>query len=327
MATIGVVGLAGDVDDLAVRRHRHALGLVADLHALRDGAGRAGRPPTSPPSPRSRRRATCRRARSRRPRDPGRCGWCGRVLRVAMSTTPMPSAERSAGGSVDSSTPGGAIGDPDSATYSCVPSRDTRSPRGRLPTGMRGEHAARRRIDDRDRPRRLVAHVDALRRRRRRRRRVARGTRRPPRRSARPPGSSDAPIDDAGRPWLLVQREGVERVVGRDQDVLAPVEHVGRRRVGDVADVRVPDRRAGDRVLGDEVAAVVAGEHQLAGGRQQAGAAAAVHARPPAAGYGRRHAILPVSGSIAVRKLPVLPTNTSSLPARPIEPRGSGSVR
>ena len=58
------------------------------------------------------------------------------ILRVAMSMMAMPSAERSAGGSVDSSTPGGAIGDPDSATYSCLPSRETRSPRGRLPTGM-----------------------------------------------------------------------------------------------------------------------------------------------------------------------------------------------
>src|SRR5215510_4760797 len=40
--------------------------------------------------------------------------------------------------------------------------------------------------------------------------------------------------------------------------------------------------------------------------------------------YGRRQATLPVVGSIAVRKLPVLPTKTSSLPASPIEPRGSG---
>jgi hypothetical protein len=32
------------------------------------------------------------------------------------STTPMPSADLSGGGSVDSSTPGGATGDPESAT-------------------------------------------------------------------------------------------------------------------------------------------------------------------------------------------------------------------
>src|SRR5215217_7065232 len=49
----------------------------------------------------------------------------------------MPSAARSAGGSFDSSTPGPAIGDPESATSSCVPSREIRSPRGRLPTAMR----------------------------------------------------------------------------------------------------------------------------------------------------------------------------------------------
>src|SRR6476661_805969 len=56
---------------------------------------------------------------------------------VARSTTPMPSAARSAGGSFDSSTPGPAIGDPDSATRSSLPSRERRIPRGRLPTAMR----------------------------------------------------------------------------------------------------------------------------------------------------------------------------------------------
>src|SRR5688500_11638855 len=48
----------------------------------------------------------------------------------------MPSAFLSAGGSVLSSTPGGAIGEPLSATYSVVPSGLNRMPRGRLPTGI-----------------------------------------------------------------------------------------------------------------------------------------------------------------------------------------------
>src|SRR5688500_2692831 len=48
----------------------------------------------------------------------------------------MPSALLSAGGSVDSSTPGGAFGDPLSATYTVRPFGLTRIPRGRLPTGI-----------------------------------------------------------------------------------------------------------------------------------------------------------------------------------------------
>ena len=48
----------------------------------------------------------------------------------------MPSAARSGGGSVLSSMPGGAGGEPLSATNSRVPSGDTLTPRGRLPSGM-----------------------------------------------------------------------------------------------------------------------------------------------------------------------------------------------
>ncbi len=57
--------------------------------------------------------------------------WC-----VAMSMMPMPSAVLSAGGSLLSSTPGPPIGDPLSATKSCVPSGPTLIPRGRLPTSI-----------------------------------------------------------------------------------------------------------------------------------------------------------------------------------------------
>ena len=71
--------------------------------------------------------------------------------------------------------------------------------------------------------------------------------------------------------------------------------------VADVADAGVPQRRARLGVVGDEVAAGIAREHELAGRRQQA-AATATAAKPTAApGYGRRQTILPVVGSIAVR--------------------------
>ena len=57
-------------------------------------------------------------------------------LPLLTSTTPMPSAFLSAGGSDSSSTPGGAIGDPLSATYNVEWSGLTRTPRGRLPSGI-----------------------------------------------------------------------------------------------------------------------------------------------------------------------------------------------
>ena len=51
-----------------------------------------------------------------------------------MPTTPMPSAERSGGGRVLSSMPGGAGGEPLNATNNCVRSGDTLMPRGRWPS-------------------------------------------------------------------------------------------------------------------------------------------------------------------------------------------------
>src|SRR5262245_51336660 len=57
------------------------------------------------------------------------------TLYESASISPMPSALRSGGGSVFSSTPGGALGDPLSATYSDLPSGDGWIPRGRLPSG------------------------------------------------------------------------------------------------------------------------------------------------------------------------------------------------
>src|SRR5262245_49745847 len=58
-----------------------------------------------------------------------------RTLYVSASTSPMPSALRSGGGSLLSSVPGGALGDPLSATYSVLPSGLALMPRGRLPSG------------------------------------------------------------------------------------------------------------------------------------------------------------------------------------------------
>src|SRR6478752_1902821 len=58
-------------------------------------------------------------------------------LRSTRSTTPMPSAERSGGGSFDSSMFGPPRGEPDNATNKKRPSLDTFNPRGLLPTGMR----------------------------------------------------------------------------------------------------------------------------------------------------------------------------------------------
>ena len=48
---------------------------------------------------------------------------------------------------------------------------------------------------------------------------------------------------------------------------------------------------------------------------------------PLPGGNARRHAMLPVFGSIAVRKSPADPTSGFSWPPRPIDPRGSGSIR
>ena len=53
---------------------------------------------------------------------------------AAVSTSPMPSAPLSGGGSFDSSTPGPAIGEPLSATYKRDRSVLATMPRGRLPS-------------------------------------------------------------------------------------------------------------------------------------------------------------------------------------------------
>src|SRR3990170_4598302 len=60
------------------------------------------------------------------------------TISVARLTTPTPSAVLSGGGSVSSSTPGGATGDPLRATNARRPSGLTLIPRGRFPSGTGG---------------------------------------------------------------------------------------------------------------------------------------------------------------------------------------------
>ena len=76
---------------------------------------------------------------------------------------------------------------------------------------------------------------------------------------------------DCGRSFA--QRERKQRVARGDEHVLPAVDHVRLRRIGDVADARVPEDAAILRVVGDEVAADVAGEDETAGGAQHAVAA------------------------------------------------------
>lgn len=82
---------------------------------------------------------------------------------------------------------------------------------------------------------------------------------------ARRAGGSPGPIvgQAIGGPWrnaalratrefhhgLSVHDEGEELLPGRHQDVLPPVDEIGLRRVGDVADAGVPEQRAAGGAL------------------------------------------------------------------------------
>src|SRR5438874_2674968 len=63
----------------------------------------------------------------------------------------------------------------------------------------------------------------------------------------------------------LIQRERIQRVTGRHENVLTPVDQVGFRRVRHRADLRVPERLAVRRIERDEIARYVAAEQQFAG--------------------------------------------------------------
>src|SRR5690606_32580951 len=83
-------------------------------------------------------------------------------------------------------------------------------------------------------------------------------------RSAR--GSQGSRTEGSATPFFLfVENEREELVARRDEHVLAAVEHVGDRRIRRRADLRVPERRAVRRVIGDEVVAGIAREHEIAG--------------------------------------------------------------
>jgi len=63
-------------------------------------------------------------------------------------------------------------------------------------------------------------------------------------------------------------------IAGGDEQILMAVDHVGLRRVGDLADARVPKDFAVGGVIRNEVAADVSGEDEFAGSRENAVAAA-----------------------------------------------------
>src|SRR5262245_27475831 len=61
----------------------------------------------------------------------------------------------------------------------------------------------------------------------------------------------------------LVHDERIQRVSVRNQHILPAVEQIRFWRIRDAADVRVPERLAGDGIKRDEVAAAIAGEQHL----------------------------------------------------------------
>ena len=131
-----VVFFRRDVHPLPVRARRDAFRFAAHLHVADDLVARDVDDARDARRPRSTRTPSIRRRSTKSARD--RCRWSApsSTFRAAISTTPMPSAVLSGGGSLLSSVPGGAIGDPLSATNSFVPSGLTLMPRGRLPSGI-----------------------------------------------------------------------------------------------------------------------------------------------------------------------------------------------
>ena len=217
----------------------------------------------------------------------------------------MPSALRSAGGSVDSSTPGGAIGDPESATSSCVPSRENRRPRGRFPTAMvcsispaAGSMTAMVPAVSFETKMRAAAGVTAgggcccsgagarL-----------HAATRPPARAAMIAGRAEARA-------LFMERECIERVASGHEEVLPAVEDEGR------------SARSTRCRCASATAACRTRHHRRRGCRRRrrrtpafppSRAARRRRRRSRRRDNGRRHATLPVFGSIAVRKLPARP--------------------
>src|SRR5690349_21170955 len=88
-------------------------------------------------------------------------------------------------------------------------------------------------------------------------------------RSTPEPGASS---QNAGRRSIHHKRP--ERIAGCHDQILAPVEELCLRRISDAANLRVPQRLAGERIVRDDVAGAVAGKDDLTGGRQDASATA-----------------------------------------------------
>src|SRR4051794_35349553 len=68
--------------------------------------------------------------------------------------------------------------------------------------------------------------------------------------------------------YILVEGECVHSVTGGDQDILVAVQHVSLRRVGNLAQMSVPENLSVRRIVSNQIAARIAGEQQFAGGSQ-----------------------------------------------------------
>src|ERR1700719_4568804 len=74
----------------------------------------------------------------------------------------------------------------------------------------------------------------------------------------------------------LIHHEGPECIASSRDHVLMTIEHVGLRRIGDVANARVPERLAICRIVSDQVSGTIAGKDQSTGGCQHTATPAAV---------------------------------------------------
>ena len=163
-----VVGLAGDPDRLAVGRDPHALGLLSDL--ARSSGSCRWRCPRSTPCPRPRStRTACAPSRLMSKFSGSEPPGSTRVtLRLAASTTAMPSFDLSALSFSHSSSGivGGHLGEPLSATKTVLPSVAHPHAAGPGADGNGGHHAVRAGVDDGQLLRVLVGDVGQQGRRR-----------------------------------------------------------------------------------------------------------------------------------------------------------------
>src|SRR5207247_958175 len=67
-----------------------------------------------------------------------------------------------------------------------------------------------------------------------------------------------------------VESEGIKRISGGRQYILAAIDHVGFRRIRHLTDIAVPEDLSVRRVKGNQIPGNVAGKKQSSGRRQQA---------------------------------------------------------